>query len=190
MRMQSGDSGGQRPLPVKKNDWVQSRHDPGTVGRVRDCYPDPSDPRKILIDVWMYHRDGRNLGRVSPECGGPKTFEPALDYEDWQRTSEPQFPLQLVWKPQDDGTRVTAWSGGQKILPDRAYVPKPRAPSSNKATTVNFDPEKEAAALRRAAQELRDAAREHGVPELRKRAEGLEKQAEDLCPQFGPGPTR
>lgn len=164
-------------LPVKPGDWVASHNNAGYVAKVKNVvrYKD-----EVLVDLILFSRTGERIGRESPAMGGPRTYEPSCDYANWHRISKPEFPITLKWIPTEDGRVTGAYHHGAQQLPDRAWVrPMPRA-AGGIAKTSNFNPEMEAAALRRAAQEMRDAARNPSGPSLTERAANLEQQAANL----------
>lgn len=171
-------------FPVKPGDWVASRHDPSKVARVRAVDFDPAEAETI-VDLVLYARDGRKVGRESPAFGGPRSYEPACSYSNWRRIAKPEFPLSLRWRNNEDGTRTAGYASGEP-LPDREWrKPLQSVPvlPASLAAKPNHDPESEAAGLRLAAQELRDAARKHGVGALAEKADELEREAEALSPR-------
>ena len=161
-------------FPVKPGDWVADRNDPGRVAKVRSVHRFGSE---VVVDLVLFARSGIRIGRESPALGGPKTFEPACSYEFWRRIEEPSFPIRLMWVPQKDGSYRSMYTHDGRNLEDRKWAgpSKKRAPMGK-----NLDLDAETAALRRAAQELRDATRNPDVAEMRKRAEVLEEQAAAL----------
>lgn len=167
------------PFPVKPGDWVESRSGSGDVATVRAVYRIGGD---VLVDLVLYDRDGGKVGRRSPACGGPRSFEPACNYDDWQRISEPEFPIPLKWVVTEDGKRTARYVAGT-VQPDRSWLPRKRkvAPRVPRVRVGNFDPAVEIAALRRSAQELRDASRAIGGNDtLIQRAEALDAEAKSL----------
>jgi hypothetical protein len=82
-------------LPFKPGDWVADTNE--RVARVRDVYF--GNPNEVLLDLVLYEFDGTKLGRVSPACGGPRSFEPACPGEDWKRVKRPNFPMVPRWVP-------------------------------------------------------------------------------------------
>jgi len=173
-----------RTYPVKPGDWVASRHDPSCVARVRDVGFDPV-AQEAVVDLVLYARDGRKIGRESPVMGGPRSYEPACSYSNWRRISKPGFPLSLEWVDNGDGTRHAGYASGN-TLPDREWRrPQAALPAARPTHMArpNYDPESEAAGRRLAAQELREAARLHGVPSLADKAEELEREADLIAPR-------
>ena len=69
---------------IKKGDWVVS---PSEIGRVRNIWDDGT------VDVVIYDRTGRALGRTSPPMGGPTAFEPCCNPSGWKVIDPPNFPL-------------------------------------------------------------------------------------------------
>ncbi len=172
--------------PVKAGDWVVSRYSDDKVAKVRSVYMHGAD---VLVDLVLFARDGRTIGRSSPVMGGPRKFEPACDYKDWQRISEPSFPLKLLWVDQEDGRRRARYEPAVLVVPDRTEPARNRLRRRSppaEIKSLNMDAQTEAAKLRFAAQELRDAAREHGVPKMIGRAEEMEAEAEALDPRATP----
>lgn len=108
------------PFPVKPRDWVADSS--GRIAQVKDvCFFEG----EILLDLWMYSRDGDKLGRTSPVERGPRTYEPMCSWAGWFRIDEPSFPLDLEWVTGEDGKRMAEWGVGPK-LPSREWVKKPR----------------------------------------------------------------
>lgn len=108
------------PLPFKPGDWAAGSGE--RVARVKRVYWDGDE---ALLDLVIYDWRGEKVGRESPACGGPRTFEPACTAAYWERIAEPTFPIGQKWVPNDQGG-VTArmWAGDR--LPPGAYVPTPR----------------------------------------------------------------
>lgn len=106
-------------FPVKPGDWVSDGT--GRIAKVRSV---DRDEHGIMVDLYLYARNGEKIGRSSPVMGGPKTFEPACSWDGWYRIEEPSFPLRLEWQQKPNGTRCAEWSVGEK-LPERQWV-KPR----------------------------------------------------------------
>lgn len=185
-------------LPIVQGDWVATKeHGMGVqIGRVRYSWRDGDE---VLMDVVLYSPEGEKVGRTSPAMGGPRSFEPALTFDErwWQRIEKPDFPL--VFRdgrvPSSKAGWVTMVYTVQALNPgdthalkgkpvrttvkvqarDRARVKPWTAPPPRQI-------DGEIAALRRAAQELRDTARLEGVSPgpLLARAAELEKEAEAL----------
>lgn len=107
------------PYPVKPSDWVSD--DGERIGRVKNVYGSEGD---LLLDIVMYDHRGNKLGRISPACGGPRTFEPACPAENWRRVNEPQFPMVPKWV-EEGGRHVLKISAGP-ALPALSWMPKPR----------------------------------------------------------------
>jgi hypothetical protein len=173
------------PLPVKPGDWVESKYG-CKVATVKDVYRESADV--VLVDLFIYDRDGNKVGRESPVLGGPRKFEPALDWKDWKRIERPSFPIVLRNIPVGNGKVTIGYASLAKVLPDREWVrpKKRRLVSVPGVVTSNEDYEIEASRLRRAAEALRDASKKHGVAALIQDAEALEAEAEKLSPRFGP----
>lgn len=175
--------------PVTPGDWVASLPSLSfQIGRVKDSYFGDGE---FLVDVVLYDPDGGKIGRVSPRCGGPRSFEPAMLYAGaWRRIREPVFPLtrEVRYEPCDrPGYRTVCFDehGSVTAIAERTEPVKRRGRFTSvyhKHTRNNFDPELEKAALRRAAQELRSAAKQEpsAADGLRKRAAELEAEAAKL----------
>jgi hypothetical protein len=129
-------------LPFKPGDWAVDHIE--RVAKVKAVYRDCED---ILLDLVIYDWKGNRVGRESPVCGGPRSFEPACDAKDWQRIARPAFPVTPKWMPNETGG-VTARTWAGQRLPPANYTPKPRrTPASAPAT----DP-----ALRLALEQIAD----------------------------------
>lgn len=107
-------------LPFRPGDWAQDGAD--RVARVLRVYEDRGE---VVFDLIMFGDNGDKLGRVSPACGGPRTFEPYCSIDGWRRIKEPEFPLTLKWVSDGNGGRVARrWAG--ETQPPANYTPKPR----------------------------------------------------------------
>jgi len=109
-------------MPVRAGSWVQRQHD-GKVAQVRAAYRDTSKG-VVLVDLWFYTWSGDKTGRESDAMGGPRTYEPAIEYTgEWKRINNPTFPMRLSKTPDGD------WSFLLPTIPDGNYLPtKPRKP--------------------------------------------------------------
>jgi hypothetical protein len=186
------------PLPVVQGDWI-ARDAGGNfeVARVRQSYWVDG---KLHADLVPYSLSGLCLKRVSPAEGGPTSFEPFCDISDWRRIEKPEFPLLRgeigVPHPHREGwvTLVpTLFHSGYGAAKEKAFRTRPRKQSQDYArqrtrvVVVQAEPtnnaDLEAAALRRAAQELRDQARWIGGAAgsaLKSRAAQLEAEAAQI----------
>lgn len=170
--------------PVKAGDWLGRFSSTGfldSVAKVKTVYRDESPGHEqVLVDLWIYDFQGKRLGRTSPPMGGPRTYEPACSLSGWTRISPPAFPICLKWVKQADGTFVAGHSG-PKPVPFGASKVRPPTPKTAASVTPN-EPQMDAPALRRAAQELRDVARKHPsvADALVARAVVMETEAADL----------
>lgn len=185
-------------LPIVQGDWVarieHTRY--AAIGRVKQSYWDREPGGPVCMDVVLYDTGGVVIGRTSPAMGGPKTFEPAVEFgEWWQRIEKPNFPLisKLVGIPSKENpgkvTLVETLYHATGLKPKAART-KQRKQSRDfpraKAIVIKSTngAEVEAAALRRSAQELRDAAKglSDGViaSSLIDRARTLEAEAASL----------
>jgi hypothetical protein len=174
-------------LPLRGGCWVASGEGTSiTVARVKACYRSQGE---ILLDLYIYDRDGNNLGRTSPVMGGPRSFEPCCAFEGWRRIEEPAFPLRSAWIPSPgDPSRKTMGYGGIKTIPFGRYLPrKPSPPPVAKvASASDYNPELEASARRMSAQELRDVAKSlpaESRVQLLDRATRLEAEADRIAPR-------
>lgn len=188
-------------LPIVQGDWVSTpgHHMGIQLGRVKQSWRDTDG--RVYMNVVLYLPSGEDVGRLSPPCGGPKRFEPAIEFNDnWQRIERPEFPLRLVDEniPCEDKpgwfTLVCTYyhSKGCGLKP-KAVRTKPKKQSSDRPRSrvqvvyVPTDPGNAAdnviASCRRSAQELRDVAKKYGDPggRLVARAEELEAEADALA---------
>lgn len=192
-------------LPIVQGDWVAEKRDglgSVRVGRVRRAYFDRDG---VYMDLVIYDMDGAKIGRDSPHMGGPKTFEPFIpfDEERWVRIAAPDFPILARQVRRPSATRpgwftldysygpVEGVSGGYKPIPNR-ITPKKQSsdrPATGRIRIVAVEKpsnglDLEIAGLRRAAQEMRDAARAlegDARTAIIARAEHLEREAEALA---------
>lgn len=77
---------------MKKGDWVVNgidMHQPN-FGTVRDIYEQGGN---TYVDVVYYSYNGNRLGRISPAMGGPRSYEPALNFFDLTVIERPVFPM-------------------------------------------------------------------------------------------------
>lgn len=101
------------PQPVQKGDWVMEKEVMHPeLGRVLDCYWIAMD-NEWVMDVSLYSADGKRIGRSSPACGGPRSFEPAIPCKMWERIEKPSFPMER------DETGYRCWRAGATVLLDR-----------------------------------------------------------------------
>lgn len=84
--------GGVAPCPggFRPGAWVASlaNLDTPRIAQVRDCYELDGE---LLLDLVIYRRDGTRVGRESPACGGPRTFEPACPASGWGLIESPNW---------------------------------------------------------------------------------------------------
>lgn len=183
-------------LPIVQGDWVATvGHGLRVqIGRVRYSWREGAE---VVMNVVLYNTNGDRIGRESPAFGGPRGFEPALIFDErWQRIEKPDFPLirHAVSLPSKTPGMVTldytyqafpGKIGGLKGKPART---KPKQQSADRPRRKPWEMPQprqidgEISSLRRAAQELRDTARQMGVTDgpLLARAAELEKEAEAL----------
>lgn len=133
----------ERVFPFKPGDWVSN--DADRVAQVKSVYGEGDE---VLLDLVLYDWKGDKVGRESPACGGPRTFEPACSAEGWERVAEPDFPIRPTWVPTADGSGLVSrmWAGER--LPPANWKPRPR-----RRTAVR-PPQDDA--LRRALQAIAD----------------------------------
>lgn len=72
---------------MEKGIWI-FKHE--QLGIVKEFY---EDEEGNLVDIILYDRNGNKVGRSSPHCGGPRTFEPCCEAEGWKEIEKPKFPL-------------------------------------------------------------------------------------------------
>lgn len=108
------------PFPFMPGDWIADEAE--RVGRVKAVYG--GEPGEVLLDIVLYDHHGERVGRMSPACGGPRTFEPACSGENWRRVQEPSFPLVPKWV--EDGGRYILKVSAGAALPPVAWTPKPK----------------------------------------------------------------
>lgn len=132
-----------KPHPFKPGDWAMDALNPSRVAQVKavDWHQD-----EALVDLVLYSKNGDKVGRESPACGGPRSFEPSCPATDWVRIRKPDFPLELKWLDNGDGTRSAGYEEGAK-LPPANYIPRKR----KAASIAHQDPE-----LRRALEAIAD----------------------------------
>ena len=75
---------------MRKGAWVASFNslslDHGAqIGRVKQVHSDGS------LDIVLYSKTGRRIGRESPVMGGPQGFEPCCCAEFWEPIEKPDF---------------------------------------------------------------------------------------------------
>lgn len=107
-------------FPYKPGDWVADKSD--NIAKVKDVYESEGE---ILLDLYIYDREGNKLGRISPVMGGPKKYEPACSSEGWERIKEPNFPIALKWVTEPDGKRSARYYAGER-LPALQWQRKPK----------------------------------------------------------------
>jgi len=168
-------------FPVKPGDWLASNGDDTRVAHVKDVFADRSG---IAVNLVLYDVNGERIGRQSPICGGPRTYEPACDFAYWHRINAPHFPLQMKWMPDTDHhgepVFIAKYDTGP-ALPNRQWIRPIRISRRLPSLTLpTNNVEIEIASLRRAAQEIRDLSRKHNMPEMIARAVELEKEADAL----------
>ena len=117
------------PLPVKSGDWVVAKADGGKIAIVKSA---KWDTGRVVVDLVLYDRNGGKIGRASPPLGGPRTYEPNLDYADWRRIEKPNFPITLRWELQGDD--LAAVYDSPAVLPDREWLPARGASAASRIT--------------------------------------------------------
>jgi hypothetical protein len=74
-----------------KGDWVaQHEGDRPHFGQARELFRDGDD---WLVNIDMWTADGDNPHRLSPDMGGPTTFEPACPAARYRKIERPVLPL-------------------------------------------------------------------------------------------------
>ena len=88
---------------LKVNGWVATAVKPELrdsdttvrVARIRDVYRDPcpldGKPAAWLLDLVLYAKDGKRIGRETPAMGGPTRFEPSCPADFWAPIEKPDF---------------------------------------------------------------------------------------------------
>lgn len=179
------------PLPYSKGDWLETLDDVSLrVAMVRKCYWYRNHEGELALygDLWMYDFEGTRIGRVSPVQGGPRSYEPFCELSGYRRIKEPQFPIELCQVPTGELTYTFAYRTRAKLLGPRKPRKRVKLHPARAVVTVKesdngFDPQAEARALRIAAENLRDMARNMSAevkPELIERAKKLEAEADNL----------
>ena len=72
------------PPRFKIKDWITNWQE---IGRIKHIHDDGS------LDIVIYSREGKKIGRTSPIRGGPSGFEPCCNPDVWVVIEEPYFPL-------------------------------------------------------------------------------------------------
>lgn len=132
------------PLPFKPGDWVVDLSERVALVKGVSRFQD-----EVLLDLYMYSLRGERIGRTSPACGGPRTYEPCCSAEGWERLDgEPDWPIKVKAVPTGDG-HVTwkLWAGKRNPEPAN-YVPRERRGGRR----IRFDDSK----LRRALEQIAD----------------------------------
>jgi hypothetical protein len=106
------------PYPVLPGDWVANRLNAGCVAKVQDVVFDRRDG--FLVDLILFTVEGDRIGRTnSPTKGNQRYFEPCCPYTDWQRISDPQFPMPVKMTRDSAGELRAEWLHGAVTLADR-----------------------------------------------------------------------
>ena len=71
-------------MNMNRGSWVTNTQQ---IGRVKHIHNDG------FIDIIVYDRFGNVIGRTSPAMGGPTSFEPCCNPDNWKEIFEPEFPL-------------------------------------------------------------------------------------------------
>lgn len=197
-------------LPIVQGDWVASR-DHGSrpqIGRVRQSYWDREPGGEVIMDVVLFSPEGEKIGRESVPCGGPKSFEPACSFDDrWMRIEPPDFPLtrhaiqipipekpgmvrlEYTYQAVDGGSGMAEKPVRTKVKKQSTDRPRSRVRVVMVPALPTNDANSQAAGLRRAAQELRDSARDlpgASADILRQRAAELDAEATQLSKPLSP----
>ena len=132
-------------------------------GQVKAVYETAPGSGQYLIDLVLYDWRGNKIGRTSMHEGGPRSFEPALPLEDFERIYRPSFPIDvaLVWKPDPKNPNRRIGRSGYResirFAPVRERLRKRSVPA--RLAKTNIREYLDASALRLAAQTIRDTAR-------------------------------
>lgn len=115
-----------RPLPFKPGDSVVDSSE--RVAKVKRVYWDGDE---VFFDLYIYSDKGERLGRTSPICGGPRTYEPCCSAVHWSRLEgEPNWPVRVKAVPSGTGrVALVKWAGARNPKPAN-YVPRKRAGGS------------------------------------------------------------
>jgi hypothetical protein len=176
--------------PLTRGDYIIRKYD-NRLARVRSIWWDDYE-KEFCMNLSIVSAEGADMGRVSPACGGPTTFEPAITFrpDEYERIDIPSFPISvaLKWVDGGDGKLVARDVASVKVLPFRKHKrrAKVRPKPSPAPIKGNFDPELEAASRRMAAQSLRDIARSStpdNAEKLRAQAKVLEAEADSFAPR-------
>ena len=106
------------PLPAKPGDWVMGPPENPCVAKVKDiCWFDG----QVHVDLVFHDWNGHRIGRKSPACGGPRTYEPMVPWQGWHRIRKPVFPILAKWLPNENGSSSLGYDTGLP-LPDRSWI--------------------------------------------------------------------
>jgi hypothetical protein len=179
-------------FPLARGDYIIRKYD-NQIARVRSIWWDEYE-KEFCMNLSIFSKDGNDVGRLSPVCGGPANFEPAITFstEFYERIDNPSFPISIVLKWVDDGkgNRVAQEVASVNTLPFRQHKrrAKVRAKPGPAPIKGNFDPLMEATALRIAAETVRDMSRNTPTPEiadsLRAKAKEMDDRAETISPRW------
>jgi hypothetical protein len=89
--------------PFAPGDWVadhEDNHSP-IFGRVKECMEEPDG---WFINLIVYAPHGERIGRRSPACGGPTSYEPFIAASRFRRIKDPVFPI-----------KVDKWTRGYRL---------------------------------------------------------------------------
>lgn len=80
--------------PFAAGNWVAEapEFDRPKIAKVKDIYFDRI-ANEWVADLILYSAGGDRIGRESPACGGPRTFEPCVPVATWRAIKKPSFPL-------------------------------------------------------------------------------------------------
>lgn len=119
----SGDKMPEEPdAPFKSGEWVSKfDEDRPLFGKVKNVYKNFMEPGGWLIDLVVYHADGRKIGRESEPLGGPRSFEPALEAEMFMRINKPELPIY----DSDFNNRYGEYATKIGAVKEVSHAPKP-----------------------------------------------------------------
>ncbi len=108
-------------FPFKPGDWATDDQD--RVAKVKSVWRCGDE---VMLDLWIFTHKGKRVGRESPACGGPRTFEPACPAQHWERIGEPSFPITPQWISNGDGTASGRMWAGKRLPPANWKQPERR----------------------------------------------------------------
>jgi hypothetical protein len=172
--------------PLAHGDFIIRVYD-NQIARVRSIYwVNDQYSTGFLMNLSMYRWSGIVAGRMSPACGGPRDFEPAIPFHEneWKRIEKPNFPIASRVKgvlDENTGKYIYREQPYLDYLPFRKIVRvKKKSPTNKPKVIENFDLELEIRAMRIAANKLRDLARTTNSEEIKQEAVKIEQEIDRL----------